>query len=235
MNKLIKFLGQKKHNPVRKIIIGLAFLMLFLAYIQYGMSVITNDYIEVPAYITDISGTQKIRKSGPRSEYTYIIHYTYNGLEYSQTQTSGDCPDPDITKAWVARDNSDVTLYSNASMNESTLSFIAISILLFIAWAVLYKKSRLEEADNSEIASNVMITAFISAFTSGFASLATLFCLKHSTAETSIFVNSSLLFVCVIIFLFTLLIGIIARLEMKKWEKLEMLQYENDLRKKYKL
>ena len=152
MNKIVRLCGQKELSRLRAGVLAVAFGCLLLGIVQFELAYFAHDYMEVPAYITDVSGEKHLHRSGSRTEYTYTVHYFFNGNEYSARQISGDRPDRDISTAWVAEDNSDVTIYSPHSMDVTALVLMLLGIPAFALWAVLYKRAEPKKASDKEIA-----------------------------------------------------------------------------------
>ena len=233
MNKIVRFLGQKKESRARATVLACAFGFLLMGIIQFEFAHFALDYTEVPAYITDVSGRKRLQRFGSTTEYTYTVHYFYNGNEYSMQQRSGDRPGRDISTAWVAEDNSDVTIYSPHSMDVTAMIILLLGFALFALWVVLYKRAELTNYSNMKIASDVAIVSFIIVAGSAFSVVVLIYCYFNlSSNAANKLMHLTLLLFSGLLFMSSLIIGSIALMEYKKYNKIYEEKMLTQFRKK---
>lgn len=196
--EVIKFFGCRKKSKCRICFLAFAVAFLFLAFVQYGFSVISKDYVPIPAHVTDITSETEYRRRGKVTFYYYNVHYSYNGTNYRKALVSGDAPDMNMSEVWIdPNDPTEVVTADSGTMRNISLVFLLGGIACFVVWLVLYRMAETLPY-NSEIAGNVFITSCLCTVLSAFAVLLCTLVVNndHDFASKSMFVLSAVILLC---------------------------------------
>ena len=111
-------------------------------------SVMMNRYVEVPAYITDVTSTHSHRHHY-RVKYHYTLHYSYNGQEYEDKRTSINAPDMELDRAWLDPVNmTKVETDSKEKHSKRGYMLLATSVVLgFITVLMTISRKKKSESD----------------------------------------------------------------------------------------
>ena len=137
---------------IRFIALGSAIMFIGLTLLQLGCAYKFQGYVSVPAYIDNVSSREILNKKGVRTEYTFDVHWTYEGQEHVSTRTSSiDPPDYDLSEVRVNPNTGEMTLGSTkGSLGGAILTIVISGIGIFI-WLILFlfSKNRSEEVDEN--------------------------------------------------------------------------------------
>ena len=165
MFDIVKIVGCKKSNIQRQMIFALFLLLLVCFILQIGSAIYTKDYYAVPGYISDLTlYDTTYTKNGVRDHYYYIVHWYYEGEEYTEKQYSGS-PVQNVSEVWIDKDNSDVMIYSPGELSETAYTYGLISVALFVIWLIMYSKAESVEY-NEDVAEHVLIAGAFGTFLS---------------------------------------------------------------------
>ncbi|MBE5858654.1 MAG: hypothetical protein E7301_00800 [Butyrivibrio sp.] len=143
MDKLLTIIAEKEKNIYRIYLITIAIFFGFVSIIMFYTGIRTNDYEPVPAYISDITSREVLRKQGIRTEYDYIVHWIYDGKEYHRTLRNQITePDQNLSEVWINEDNTDMSVSESDSSLKSAVSLILIAIICFLLWLQLFRKAK---------------------------------------------------------------------------------------------
>ena len=120
--------------------LGFALFMVFIGIANMQGSYESRDFICVPGYVTDITGSRHFSSKQVRTEYSCTINYTFiDGYDYSCTQSGLlERPDEHLTEVWVSPDNSEVHMSSPKSAFTSSIIDFLIAIVFFVLTIPLY-------------------------------------------------------------------------------------------------
>ena len=178
MFNIVKIVGGKKSNIRRQMIFALFLLLLVCFILQIGSAIYTKDYYAVPGYISDLTlYNTSYTRNGVRDHYYYIVHWYYEGEEYTKTQYSG-FPVENVSEVWIDKDNSDVIINSPGELSKAAFTYGSISAALFVIWLIMYLKTENVEY-NEDIAEDVFIDGALGTFVSLMAVLITAFVFNH--------------------------------------------------------
>lgn len=209
---IIRFLGCKTGSKPRIFLIALSIFFLFLAYIQYGFSIVCASYVPTPAYISDVDSHIQVHTKFFVREYTYTVQYSYDGESYEDSITTADYPKEGATEIWVDPEDPTQTAGTDiGTMKQIALKILLVSILLFAAWLFLYLHAK-TRSYNEDVASDVFISSAICAVTSIFGSLMYFSVILND----SNFANNSFFILCVILSVCFTAIAIMAKSEEKR-------------------
>ncbi len=205
--------NQCRYNDVsviRFIALNIAVLFIGLTVIQLFAAYDFRDYESAPAYIDNVSSEYRHTRKGVRTEYTFDVHWFYDGEEHVSTRTSSiDAPDYDLSEVRINPDTKEMTLGSTQGSLDGALLTIATSAISFVIWLVLFllsKNRKKEMNDNCNISIGIGIVGLPIAL------LCTFAVLSDSTHLSSA-VPVILLDIC---FAISLIAGIIVKKKLKK-------------------
>ena len=129
-------------NFWRRMLLVLACVFLLLAGMQIQEATASKDYIEVPGYIDDISSRVVLTHRGFRHKYTYTVHWTYEGDEYSKRIKTFSPPEENLSHVRISEDNTDLSTGTLEDQHYGSLICFIISATAFFGWIALYKKDK---------------------------------------------------------------------------------------------
>ena len=176
----------------RRMLLVIACVFYILAFIQLKGAVISTDYIEVPGYVTDISSRKVLRKRGIKTEYTYTVHWTYEGEEHSQKARSLERPDENLSYVRINKENTDMIAGSLEGQHRGALGSFVFATVALIAGIILYKKDKDKKISKDEwdtILSYTWVMIFIFPFGIFFSYLY----LTHTSGATAVLAPQGLM------------------------------------------
>ncbi|XME02105.1 hypothetical protein QYZ88_015715 [Lachnospiraceae bacterium C1.1] len=216
MINIVKIVGEKKENGYRTILFLCAVACFFLAFLQMEPALRTRNYILVPGYISDITVTNLSSSRGKKIKYEYLVHWFFEGQEYTKKQSSLiDRPDDSISEVWISRDNTDMLIYSSDNLLKQSIYLALGGIVLFIVWLIIYKRSE-KVPYNDEVAAGIFLHSLFNAFLSGFAFLISIIMYKDSVKKENlnlIYLSKVLGSFCVLLTAFFIILAIAAKRE----------------------
>ena len=129
-------------NFVREMLLMISVFFVFLSTVQIHLLNNSQDYITVPGYITDVTSERHLRRSNINKEYRYVLHWFYEGKEYTKVMNSIDKPDENLSVVRINKDNTDVFEGDGEGTLESTIGLIATSVVTYLGWLFLHLKNK---------------------------------------------------------------------------------------------
>lgn len=147
--------NQNKYNEIsvfRFIALNIAVLCIGLTLIQLFAAYEFKDYETATAYIDNVSSRERYTRKGVRTEYTYDVHWTYDGEKHVTTKKSSmDKPDYNLSEVRVNPETKEMTLGSSKGSLDGALLTIGTSAACFLIWLILFlfSKNRKQEVNEN--------------------------------------------------------------------------------------
>ncbi|MBE5845055.1 MAG: hypothetical protein E7302_12940 [Butyrivibrio sp.] len=136
---------------IRYIAINIAVLFIGLSVIQLIAANDFKDYDTAPAYIDNVTSESRYTRKGVRTEYTFDVHWTYEGENHITTKKSSiDPPDYDLAEVRVDPETKKMTLGSSEGSLEGALLTLGITGISLLIWLVLFIFSKNKKAEVNE-------------------------------------------------------------------------------------
>ena len=198
-------------NFVRHIFLMIAVFFAFLTIVQIHLSNVSRDYITVPGYITDVTSERHLRRSNINEEYRYVLHWIYEGKEYTKVMNSIHKPDENISVVSINKDNTDVFMGDGEGTLESTIGLIVTSVVAFLGWLFLYLKDK----DRKKLMPNDWKGIHIMSWLANILfAIGIMYCMlvkAHASGEGNIVVVQDLIIFCVIGLVISIIVNRIAK------------------------
>ena len=137
---------------IRYIAINVAVLFIGLTVIQLIAAYDFKDYDTAPAYIDNVTSEERYTRKGVRTEYTFDVHWSYEGENHVTTKKSSiDPPDYNLSEVKVNPETKKMTLGSTEGSLGGALLTIGISAGSFLIWLflLLLSKDRKKEVNDN--------------------------------------------------------------------------------------
>ncbi len=137
---------------IRYIAINVAVLFIGLTVIQLIAAYDFKDYDTAPAYIDNVTSEERYTGKGVRTEYTFDVHWSYEGENHVTTKKSSiDPPDYNLSEVKVNPETKKMTLGSTEGSLGGALLTIGISAGSFLIWLflLLLSKDRKKEVNDN--------------------------------------------------------------------------------------
>ena len=137
---------------IRYIAINVAVLFIGLTVIQLIAAYDFKDYDTAPAYIDNVTSEERYTRKGVRIEYTFDVHWSYEGENHVTTKKSSiDPPDYNLSEVKVNPETKKMTLGSTEGSLGGALLTIGISAGSFLIWLflLLLSKDRKKEVNDN--------------------------------------------------------------------------------------
>lgn len=130
----------KKKKTVYIITIIFSALALLYAIVFFFDYKAMASYIEVPAYVSDITTTSKRNGRSSSTAYNYTINYTYEGSTYQYYVKKSSSYPRTVSRVWIDPKTFDVSVYSRGTMLIGSFLFFSISVICMGATILVYNK-----------------------------------------------------------------------------------------------
>ena len=130
----------KKKKTVYIISIIFSALALLYAIVFFFDYKAMASYIEVPAYVSDITTTSKRNGRSSSTAYNYTINYTYEGSTYQYYVKKSSSYPRTVSRVWIDSKTFDVSVYSRGTMLIGSFLFFSISVIWMGSTILFYKK-----------------------------------------------------------------------------------------------
>ncbi|MBE5834543.1 MAG: hypothetical protein E7309_07870 [Butyrivibrio sp.] len=129
----------KKKKTVYIITIIFSAIALLFAIVFFFDYKAMASYVEVPAYVSDITTTWELKGRVRSTVYNYTINYTYEGSTHQYyVKKSTSCPR--LSSVWIDPKTFDVSVQSRGAMLFGSFFFFSMSVICMGSTILFYKK-----------------------------------------------------------------------------------------------
>ena len=171
---------------------ALASLFIMLAIVQLHGAIASKDYEKVPGYISDVTYETVYRRRGPVREYTYTVHWFYEGEEYTKKFVALDKPDEDLSYVRINEDNTDIIPGSLKGQYSGALMCFGVAAVAAVGWFILLwtDRKKVRTKDDWE---NIYIGSWLAIFLMPFGIFFSYIGMTHEKASTADYAMRGLL------------------------------------------
>ena len=210
---LFKQIEERNYSLIRFIALTIATLFFCLTVLQLYYAYELKDYRTVPAYIDHISSKERYTSKSVRTEYTYDVHWTYNGKEHVTTIDSAiDKPDENLSEVRVNPSTGQMSMGSSKGSIKGCTLTSGIALASFLVWLfflIISENRRKEILENCNLA---IVMGIVALPITGFCT--------YSTNSDARYARSVLTMVVLdLLFGIMLAAGILLKVKMKRRNK----------------